>query len=171
MIIPSQTITLFDFAKPESARDWWVVNDGVMGGISESSIVLEEGRALFSGTLSLENNGGFASVRTRLRGQDLVGSNGFLLRVRGDGRSYKLRVRTHRSYDGIAYSADFTTDAGAWQTVQIATDRFRPTFRGRTVVGAPPLTMAEVRQLGFMVSDKQEGAFQLEIDWIKAYTL
>jgi monofunctional biosynthetic peptidoglycan transglycosylase len=90
-------------------------------------------------------------------------------RVRGDGRGYKLRLRGDDRLDGPAYEADFQTVAGTWITVQIPFADLRPTFRGRRLRDRPALEGAAVRQIGFMIADKQEGPFQLEIDWIKAY--
>ena len=62
---------LFDFTGAEGAKDWQTVNDGVMGGVSEGKFKITDKKTLeFFGTLSLENNGGFASVRTKAEGQD-----------------------------------------------------------------------------------------------------
>ena len=59
-------VPLFDFTEVESAREWQSVNDGVMGGVSEGKFKIIDKKTMeFFGTLSLENNGGFASVRTR----------------------------------------------------------------------------------------------------------
>jgi NADH dehydrogenase [ubiquinone] 1 alpha subcomplex assembly factor 1 len=57
--------TLFDFTGADVAKDWQTVNDGVMGGDSQGKFKIIDKKTLeFFGTLSLENNGGFASVRT-----------------------------------------------------------------------------------------------------------
>jgi monofunctional biosynthetic peptidoglycan transglycosylase len=90
-------------------------------------------------------------------------------RVRGDGRSYKLRLRGDNRLDGPAYEADFETVAGTWVTVQVPFSDLRPTFRGRRLRNLPAMEGAAVRQIGLMLADKQEGPFLLEIDWIKAY--
>ncbi len=165
----NDTGVLFDFETASEANGWMIVNDGVMGGISRSRLEIRDGRARFYGTVSLENNGGFASTRVRLGRSDLSGYSGFLLRVKGDGKRYKLRLRTNSTFDGVAYSADFQTRPGEWQTVRIPAETLRPTFRGRLVTRAPRLKMAGVRQLGFLISDGQAGPFALEIDWIKVY--
>jgi monofunctional biosynthetic peptidoglycan transglycosylase len=59
--------------------------------------------------------------------------------------------------------------ADTWVTVQVPFADLRPTFRGRLLRNRPALEGAAVRQIGFMIADKQEGPFRLEIDWIKAY--
>jgi peptide-methionine (R)-S-oxide reductase len=161
---------IYGFEGQDTAAPWVRVNDGVMGGLSQSNLTLtQEGTALFAGTLSLENNGGFASVRTVPYDFGLDGYAGMTFRVRGDGRVYKLRLRADDRLDGPAFEADFDTVADTWITVKIPFADLRPTLRGRRLRNRPALTGAAVRQIGFMISDKQEGPFRLEIDWIKAY--
>src|SRR4051794_29229224 len=80
--------TVYDFQTTANAAAWQVVNDDVMGGVSNSSFCLTNGVALFRGKVSLENNGGFASVRSLPARHDLAGGNTFVVRVRGDGRRY-----------------------------------------------------------------------------------
>jgi monofunctional biosynthetic peptidoglycan transglycosylase len=121
---------------------------------------------IFAGRLSLENNGGFASVRRRPAVYALSGTDGVVLRIRGDGRSYQFRVRTHDRFDGVAYRALFDTDAERWETVRIPFSDFRATYRGRPVPGAPPLDPKEIRQIGFLIADKRSGSFRLEIDML-----
>jgi peptide-methionine (R)-S-oxide reductase len=161
---------IYDFEGQDTAGRWVKVNDGVMGGLSQSNLTLtQEGTVIFAGTLSLENNGGFASVRTYPYDFELDEYVGLTFRVRGDGRDYMLRLRDDDRLDGPAYEAGFETVADTWITVQIPFANLRPTLRGRRLRNRPALTGAAVRQIGFMISDKQEGPFRLEIDWIKAY--
>jgi peptide-methionine (R)-S-oxide reductase len=161
---------IYDFEGQDTAAPWVRVNDGVMGGLSQSNLTLtQEGTAIFAGTLSLENNGGFASVRTYPYDFGLEGYAGLAFRVKGDGRDYMLRLRADDRLDGPAYGASFGTETDTWITVQIPFADLRPTFRGRLLRNRPALTGAAVRQIGFMIADKRAGPFQLEIDWIKAY--
>jgi monofunctional biosynthetic peptidoglycan transglycosylase len=163
------TRTVVDFALPESAR-WTIVNDGVMGGRSSSDVEMTgDNTALFSGFLSLENNGGFASVRGSFPTLDLSAYDGVTLRVRGDGRNYQLRFRTNRFFDGVAHGTEFETKAGEWTEVSIPFNRFQPTFRGYRPRGAGPLDPSRIQQITFLIGDKIEAPFQLEIAWVKAY--
>ncbi len=164
-----RTMTLFDFTLPESTEQWRPVDDVVMGGVSGSRMVhVADGHAVFAGTLSRENNGGFASVRCA-PGQFALGDfNAIRLRVRGDGRIYRLRLRMDAGFDGVAYQASFPTEDGAWSTVDLPFTAFRPSFRGRDVPNAPALDPGSIRQIGLMIADAQEGAFRLEIALIAA---
>jgi monofunctional biosynthetic peptidoglycan transglycosylase len=160
---------LIDFQNDDDL-EWRVVNDGVMGGVSRSSLQRSDhGTGLFTGDLSLENNGGFASVRAQLGRCDLSGYEGLELRVRGDGRTYQLRLRTDDRLDGIAYRASFESSANEWITIQVLFADFQPTFRGRVPLDAPPLETGSISQIGFLLADSRPGAFSLEIDFVRTF--
>lgn len=160
--------TIIDF-RTERVGNWTIVNDGVMGGRSASNIELtKNGSASFSGYLSLDNNGGFASTRAILDHLDLTGFSGITMRVKGDGRTFQLRIRTSGTLDGASYASEFATEAGEWTEVFLPFSEFRPTFRGRVPRGMGPLDPSTIRQIGFLIGDKAEGPFQLEISWIGA---
>ncbi len=144
-----------------SPGPWQAINDGVMGGISSGRMEQSGDILRFEGTLSLENNGGFASVRRPI-GEDLSNATGVKLQVRGDGRTYQFRMRQDDRFDGIAWRAEFST-SGDWQTVELSFNEFIPVFRGRRVPEAGPVVPAAIRQIGFMLADKVPGPFALEI--------
>jgi NADH dehydrogenase [ubiquinone] 1 alpha subcomplex assembly factor 1 len=157
---PGDAIVIFDFSVSTA---WSSIDDVVMGGVSRSEMVTENGVAVFRGVLSLENSGGFASVRSRPAGHDLSGFAALTLRVRGDGKRYKLRLRTTDAFDGVSWEAPLETNGRDWEDVVVPLDAFRPTFRGRLVRDHPPLDPARVRTFGLMIADRQEGPFRLEI--------
>ncbi len=142
------------------AGSWRAVNDGVMGGISSGGIVAAGDGLRFEGSLSLENNGGFASVRRELKPS--ADFESVRLRVRGDGRRYQFRIRQDSRFDGVSWAAEFATD-GSWQTVDLPLSAFRAVYRGRSVPDAGPVEPAQIRQIGFLIADKLTGSFALEI--------
>jgi monofunctional biosynthetic peptidoglycan transglycosylase len=161
---------LFRFDGPGDLELWPAIDDVVMGGRSASRLYLGEGGiAVFSGHVSLENNGGFASVRSRPKRVDLGDYVGVELRVRGDGKRYRLRLHNQPGWGAIAYQAAFETVPGVWQTIRFPFSAFRPTFRGRSVPDAPPLDPGQIYTFGLMIADKQAGPFALELEWIRAY--
>jgi hypothetical protein len=160
-------ITLLDFDDDADFAAWYAVNDVVMGGVSRSAFErAAPGVARFRGVVSLENSGGFASVRTTPRDWNTSGAAAFLLRVRGDGKTYKFTIRTGDGFDGIQYQSRFSAPVDAWTDVRLPVSGFVATFRGRRVPFAPSLDPAKVRTLGFMISDKQAGPFELLVDSI-----
>ncbi len=162
--------TVIDFSLPHERNKWEIVNDAVMGGLSESRVTIQDKKtALFQGVVSLENHGGFSSMRTQPGEFDLTGFKGLLIRIHGDGKGYRLRLRTDTDYEGTAYQAHFSTKKDTWITVRLSFDAFIPVFRGRVIEDAPRLDISKIKRMGFMIADKQEGPFRLEIAWIKAY--
>ena len=163
---------LFDFQTATHYPAWQIVNDDVMGGLSTSRFqFLTNGGAVFSGVVSLENNGGFASVRTSPVRENLSGLNAFVLRVRGDGRRYKFTVRTESGFDTPIYQCAFRTKRGECQEHRLLFKDFVPTFRGRVLTDVPPLDPAKVMSVGFLISEKQDGPFQIDLSWIKGASL
>ncbi len=160
------TRRLIDFRDSATLADWHSVSDPVMGGVSEASMRWREaGYASFLGTVSLENNGGFASVYAPLEKGVLAGADALELNCRGDGRRYSLRLRKDDAFDGISYRLDFTPLPGHWQQIRLPLAEFRPVFRGRELTSAPPLQAGEVVRLGFLVA-RQPGEFSLDIQWV-----
>ena len=152
-----------DFSSVEELNYWYPVNDSVMGGVSQSNLRVVDNVAYFEGELSLKNNGGFASVR-RVGPVTLEsGSIPILIEINGDGRSYQLRLRTNKGFDGVAYVATFSSSSDRWQTLAFNEEDFVAQFRGQIVSRAPALLFSDVRQIGFMLADKQPGSFQMAI--------
>lgn len=163
--------TVFDFRDAATMGAWQVVNDEVMGGVSAGRFRPAGDAAVFEGEVSLENNGGFASVRSLPARHALSGCDAFVIRVRGDGRRYKFTARMDPRFDGAVYQAGFTATAGEWEEHRLPVNQFVPTFRGRVLPAEPPLDLARVMSVGFLISDKQRGPFRLEIAWIGAAAL
>lgn len=158
------------FANSES---WYVINDTVMGGVSESEVVdLEDGSVLFRGFLSLDNNGGFVSTRTLEQPTDWTHNSGIQLRVRGDGRSYIATIRTrYKPLGKVYYRQTFQTVADEESTINLPFEGFEPYAYGRRLYQAPKLTklLDQIGSAGVMLADKQAGRFQLQIMNLQPY--
>lgn len=152
-----------------AALDWRPVDDVVMGGRSASWASVSPGGALlFEGVVSLEDGGGFASLRSGPARHDFSGAAGIVLRLRGDGKRYRLSLRTGTAFDGVQYQATFSAPAGDWSLVELPWERFEARFRGRLVQDAPPLDPSQVQWLGLVIGDRQAGRFSLELDSLRA---
>ena len=159
---------LFNFDGTDPGR-WVPVHDTVMGGRSEGGMEMRGGVLRFSGNLSLANNGGFASIR-HAGAMDLNGRTGIRLRVRGDGRSFGLRLQTEARYYGrpVSWSGEFDTEAGQWVEVDVPFETLSAGFRGRSLRGYE-FDPARIELIGVLLGDKTEGQFEIEIVWIAAY--
>lgn len=160
---------LFRFDSIAAVASWSAIDDRVMGGISSSHLRFDEGGwAVFEGHVSLERNGGFASVRSRPCAFQRAGVSAFWLEVKGDGKRYKLNLRTDDAFDGVNYQAIFVPPAGQWLDIELPLAAFQATFRGRSVSAAEPLNPAHLRQVGLMIAERQSGPFSLALRAIGA---
>jgi monofunctional biosynthetic peptidoglycan transglycosylase len=158
---------LFDFTGPDAAKAWVNVNDGVMGGVSDGRFKITDNQTMeFFGTLSLENNGGFASVRSRPTEVNLKAGELVAARVRGDGREYTLNLYVPRDSGRYSFRQTFKTQKGEWIEVSFPVDKFVATWRG-SVFPEQKLDPSKVNSVGFLLADKKTGPFKLEVDWIK----
>jgi len=171
-VASAQTMTrLFEFRQASDVAGWQIVNDGVMGGRSTSQAALvktDSGDVAmrFSGNLSLENSGGFASVRSRPSGAlGLDAGKTIVMRVKGDGRRYTFNLYTPDRRTAFSYQMDFDTQAGKWTEIKLPVDRFVAHSFGRPMSNMK-LTPSQVHSVGVLLGDKKPGPFEILIDRI-----
>ncbi|KAJ7537836.1 hypothetical protein O6H91_11G023700 [Diphasiastrum complanatum] len=167
---------------------WGPLDDVVMGGVSEShfqisSVDGENGgpAGIFKGFVSTENNGGFASIRTKNFDPllDLSAYEGLEVRLKGDGHRFKLVIRTSTDFDAVGYTVIFDTKKNEWQSIRLPFVTFVPIFRARTVKDAPRFNTTKIASLQVMYSKFESdgklnptfepGPFELPISSIRAY--
>ena len=142
---------------------WQVVNDTVMGGRSSSQLK-RVGEALhFSGRLNT-NGGGFASLRSDRMNLDLAAATSVRLTVKGDGRTYSIRL--YAAGQRVSYQHAFRTVADAWQTVELKIPDFYASWRGRRM-DQGPLAAADIAGIGLILADGTDGAFEIEVGSIE----
>ena len=160
--------TLFDFTGADPAKEWQNVNDSVMGGVSEGKFKITDTKTMeFLGTLSLANNGGFASVRTKAKKLGLEKGDTLVAKVKGDGRAYHMNLSVPTFQIAYNYRAVFQTKKDEWIEVKLPLDKFEATSFGQVVKNAGQVKPTSVNGLGFMLSDKKAGPFKMEIESIK----
>lgn len=164
-IFMSTTETIiYDFSETNPVEKWQIVNDGVMGGRSQSSLALtEKGHGKFSGQISLENNGGFASVRLLTDVDIQPNQNKVVLRLKGDGKIYQFRLKGSRN-QRESYVHEFQTN-GEWQSIEMNINDFSPQFRGRKL-DMPNFKFSKIEEVRFLIGHKKEEKFELLIDSI-----
>ncbi|MCC5024845.1 MAG: CIA30 family protein [Candidatus Synoicihabitans palmerolidicus] len=168
--IGAPAVMLEDFDAAAPRLDWQIVNDGVMGGLSQSRLTwVGDGVARFSGELSLRNNGGFASIRSNGRLPDLKGHDAVVLRVKGDGRRFEMRVAHRKWVAGTGLPGGVSDAERRMAGPHPALGWIL--WRGRTLRDAPPIEAGQIRSIGIWLGDKKAGSFDLEIDWIGMETV
>jgi NADH dehydrogenase [ubiquinone] 1 alpha subcomplex assembly factor 1 len=165
MIISGNTATIFDFSNKISLKNWVVVDDVVMGGRSAGSLSInEDGHGEFKGYVSLENNGGFSSIRYRFQSKSTKEFSRLAIRLKGDGKAYQLRVKPNtRNY--YSYVSSFSTN-GEWQTIEIPLEDMYPTFRGRRL-NQPNYKHDAIQEIAFLIANNSNEQFSLLIDKIE----
>ena len=159
-----QVQVIFDFNKKSDLQDWIIVNDVVMGGRSSSTFKLDEdGLGVFEGNISLENNGGFSSLRYRFLKRTIKGDTQVKITLRGDGKKYQFRIKSN-ARDYYSYIAPFLT-SGEWQEIVIPLGDMYPSFRGRRL-NQPNFSNDSIEELTFLIGNKKSERFKLLIDKI-----
>ena len=160
--------TLVDFKENPTTNNWDIVDDAVMGGRSSGTFSLsEEGYGQFSGKVSLENNGGFSSVKYDMKTVAVKSNSTIRIRLKGDGNSYQFRVKDKRRHS-YSYITTFDT-TGEWQTLEFTLADFYPTFRGRKV-DLPNFDGDTIEELRFLIGNKKPQRFKLLIEFILVTT-
>jgi len=160
----SAQTTVFNFSKDANLQYWQIINDGVMGGLSESKMMLSEsGHGVFSGHISLANNGGFASTRLLTDVEVNPDEQYVILKLKGDGKTYQFRLKGERN-QRQSYVQEFDTN-GEWQNIKLKISDFSPQFRGRQL-DSPNFNFSKIQEVRFLIGNKKEEDFELMIDSI-----
>jgi NADH dehydrogenase [ubiquinone] 1 alpha subcomplex assembly factor 1 len=156
---------IFDFNKQSDIQDWRVVVDGVMGGRSSGTFNLNnDGQGVFEGDISLENNGGFSSLRYRFQKIQIENRTKVSIKLRGDGKDYQFRIKSN-SGDYYSFIAPFST-SGEWQEIEIPLKDMYPSFRGRRL-DIPNFSDDHIEEITFLIGNKKTESFKLLIDQIE----
>ena len=162
---PADTTVLFNFQSGCDMNAWYIVNDGVMGGLSEGALQLNsEGHGSFTGQVRLENYGGFTSIRCATGKIETPEGAVLRMRVKGDGKNYQFRVK-HKARDYQSYITTFST-SGEWETIEIPLSKLYPSFRGR-VLDMPNFNHSHLTEFTYLIANKKAETFELLIDSVE----
>ncbi len=159
---PPPVAVPFRFDPTTRFAAWLAVDDPAMGGQSRSALIpTDGGTACFTGEVSLANGGGFCSVRSP-DFPPVPDATAVALRVRGDGKTYKVCLHTRYMLPGTSYRANLDTRPGEWQDVSIPLADF-VLMRFGARAGIAPADPARVTAVSLLIADRQEGPFALEL--------
>ena len=155
---------IFKFELGSPTTGWQIVDDRVMGGRSQGEFSINsEGNGEFKGYVTTENYGGFSSLRYNFDGIKTSGFESIVLKLKGDGKSYQFRLKSN-SNQRHSYIYPFNT-TGLDQEIIIPIKDFYPSFRG-TVLDMPNFDADQIEQIAFLIANKTNEYFKLEIDSI-----
>ena len=158
--VSDRCVRVTDFDEP----NWFIVNDGVMGGRSDARGMIDSSRLEWSGTI-VTVGGGFSSIRG-LVGGSLAGATELQLRIRTDGRAYELLADDDASTRVTHYNP-IPAVGGDWEVVVVPLTGMKPRVFGNLVT-SEPFDPDQATQIGVILTDGIDGEFTFEIDWIDA---
>ena len=165
LLINMETILIYNFNKESNLKKWTVINDAVMGGKSEGEFYLNsDGNGVFEGDVSLENNGGFSSVKYKFPKIDIKNSSKINIVLKGDGKRYQFRLKA-KSKDRHSFVSKFST-TGEWEEIEIPLKDMSPSFRGRKL-DIPNFSESHIEEIAFLIGNKSAEHFKLIIDKIE----
>lgn len=165
LLVTMNTTVIYDFNKKSLKRDWHIIDDGVMGGVSQGNFSIDtDGNGIFEGTISLEYNGGFSSVRHQFEKIKVTNDSKILIRLKGDGKEYQFRIKDK----AIAYYSYITTfkTSGEWEFIEIKLNDLYPSLRGQKL-NLPNFNSDSFEEIVFLIGNKKEESFKLILDKIE----
>ena len=161
---------LLDSSIMETEKSWKIVNDGVMGGLSSSEVFVNENeKIVFKGDISLKNNGGFASLRSPINNFNFEKFSGLEIRINGYGKKYNISMKETVNFTGNFYRIQFATEIKKYTTLKLPFNQFKLFHFGKEIISNKSIPLDKIKQISLLVSDKQEGKFMAEIDYINLY--
>ena len=155
-------IIIFD--KNSSNQNWYITNDDVMGGISNSSMKLdEEKKMIFSGNVSLDNNGGFAMTRLPLNINFNAEKTKVVLKLKGDGKKYQFRIKA-KNNQRFWYIQSFQTSKNT-EEIELPLNKFYASFRGYKL-NVDNFSATTITEIAILIGNKKNEKFKLEIERI-----
>ncbi|MCV6629469.1 MAG: CIA30 family protein [Flavobacteriaceae bacterium] len=158
------SMTLVHFKSEKNAKNWRIVNDTVMGGVSASDFSINSSRnGVFKGFVSTRNNGGFAMVQLYQQFKLTEQTKKICIRLKGDGKNYQFRIKSNPNQP-FWFVKNFKT-SGKWETKVLQLEEFQAYFRGFRLASRKFNTQ-NIGALAFFIGNKKEEHFQLEIESI-----
>lgn len=155
-------VVIFD--KEMKSKKWYITNDDVMGGLSNSSVkISSEGAAIFSGDVSTENNGGFAMARLPLAIDFNENKSKIVLTIVGDNKEYQLRIKS-KTYQRYWFVQKFYAKKGM-QNIVLPLKDFYPSFRGYQL-DMENFSANRIKELAILIGNKKDETFSLQINKI-----
>ena len=160
---------LLNSAIMKTSDQWRIVNDGVMGGLSSSDVSVKNDKIIFAGNVSLENNGGFASLRSPVKDYSFEEFSGIEIKIKGDGKRFSISMKETSYFTGYFYTTSFETKNDEWITVKLHFDDFKLYYFGKEINSSIKIPLDKIKEISLLIGDKQKDAFIIEIDYLKLY--
>ena len=159
---------MVDFGEKQEGSQWKVINDGVMGGLSKGKLLIKQETMLFQGNVSLDNYGGFTSMKSPFEKMDLSDFEKVKIRMTASGQTFSMTFETDETWFAPYFKAPLATISNEWQVIEVSLDQFKQYQLGQSDGRAINKgDLANVFRLGIITSQKKAGTFELEVDYIR----
>lgn len=166
LMLTDNNFTL-NFGEHKESPQWMAINDTVMGGRSQGELSTNQNSFAFKGSISFENNGGFASVRGPFQETNLSDYSTVEIRYKTTGQSFALTLENYRPFYMPYYKKTLPNSNGNWKTVTLQLKDFKAYRLGEETGDKLSKTiLKEIIRIGFINGEKKEGAFSLEVDYV-----
>ena len=172
MLFSSNNLLRFGFGNEKgNVKTWFTLTDNVMGGVSTSKLTTKSNSVQFTGTVSFDNNGGFASLRSGFGKYDLSAYNAVRIKFKSENQKFALTLDNSRNWWEPNYKYEFQSEQSSdWKTVSFNLADFHEEIIGRKSGNKISNSILKnICQIGIITNDKKEGPFSLEIDYIELY--
>ncbi|MEM6347356.1 MAG: CIA30 family protein [Bacteroidota bacterium] len=157
-----------DFGAKKDGTDWQTLNDGVMGGLSKGQIDLSPNALKFFGEVSLDNYGGFTSVKSPFGQYDLSDAKKLTIRYKTEGQRISISLENSDAFYKPYYKLLLPDTKGKWVVTEANISDFKEYNLGQeTAIPISDDFLKGVRRIGFITSEKRAGRFVVEIDYLK----
>lgn len=152
--------------KPE--EKWEFITDQVMGGISDGKVefISEDNKnfARMTGSIRLENNGGFIQIRKKLDFRIKKESKAIKLTVRGNNQEYYIHIRTSGTIlPWQYYQAPFTVSS-KWEILDLNFSDFKRSG----VMLSKTINPKNIKSIAIVAYGREHNSF-IDVDKIIIY--
>jgi len=162
--------SIIDFGNSaEKNQEWKLLSDNVMGGVTKSKIEYTNNSVLLTGNISLDNYGGFSSIKTNYKNIDLSNFNGIKIKFKSANQKFAFTLEDNQNWMQPNFKREFSPKKdNTWEEVIIYFKDFQ-----EVVIGKPTgnrmksKSLENIVRMGIMTYEKKEGPFSLEVDYIE----
>ena len=162
--------SIIDFGNSaEKNQEWKLLSDNIMGGVTKSKIEYTNNSVLLSGNISLDNYGGFSSIKTKYKSVDLSKYNGIKIKFKSTNQKFAFTLEDNQDWTQPNYKREFSSKKDdTWEEVIIYFKDFQEIVIGETTGNMmKSKSLKNIVRMGIMTYEKKEGPFNLEVDYIE----
>jgi hypothetical protein len=140
-----------------------------MGGVTQSKLQYTENSMVLNGTISLDNYGGFSSIKTNFNTFDLTEYDGVKIKYKSTGQSFAITLEDSKNWTMPNYKGAIrSSDSNKWYEAIIYFKDFKQYQIGEpTGKKLTKPVLENIVRIGIITTEKKEGPFSIEVEYIE----